>query len=163
MASNKSSVNNTYNVYCKADKLLPGIEKISNSLDSVTTAMNEMTGGFNGIIGTLQQILLIQKHIHDSHWHPTSHYAGSLSGPTGSLFIPIQPDEIDLLIQESQTGLDKDLNNLVYMRDFHISDNDPKKPLVLRDVENHFRYDGIPIPTKSMTWKAYLKTLPWCK
>ena len=112
----------------------------------------------------LEQILEVQQHIHDSHHHPIAHYAeqGTIDVDPGGLFVPQKPNEIDLLIQESQTGLDKDNNNLIYTHDFIISDNDPTKPMVLRDVENHFRYDGIKLPSKSITWSGYLKTLPWC-
>ncbi len=54
------------------------------------------------------------------------------------------------------------IGTLVYLKDFIISDGDANKPMVLRDVELHFRYDGITLPSKAMTWSSYLKTLPWC-
>jgi len=163
-SSPKSATTNIYNVYCKASKLLPGISQMNSSMGNISESMALMNDSLNSMYETLQEILEIQKHVHDSHWHPMTHYAeqGTTGVEPGSLFVPYQPDEINLLMQESQSGLDKDNNNLVYLKDFIIDDNDSEKPPVLRDVEMHFRYDGITLPSKSMTWANYLKTLPWC-
>jgi len=160
----KSTVNNTYNVYCKAAKLLPSVSQMNSSMDGISSSIGTIQTSMNTMMAVLTQILEVQQHIHDSHWHPVAHYAeqGTTGVELGNLFLPQQPDEIDLLLQESQAGYDKDDNNLVYIKDFVIDDNDPDKPMVLRDVELHFRYDGITLPSKSMTWSSYLKTLPWC-
>lgn len=162
--SPKTTVNNTYNVYCKAAKLLPSVTQLNSSMGTISSDMTAMTTAMGTMIATLEQILEIQQHIHDCHWHPITHYAeqGVVDVPQGGLYLPQQPDEISLLMSESQSGMDKDDNNLVYCKDFVIDDNDPNKPKVLRDVELHFRYDGIKLPSKSMTWGSYLKTLPWC-
>lgn len=161
--STKTTVNNTYNVYCKAAKLLPSMSQMNTSMGGISSSMASMQTSMNTMIAVLEQILEVQQHVHDSHWHPVAHYAEQgVDAPMGSLFMPTQPDEIDLLIQESQAGYDKDDNNLVYIKDFVIDDNDPDKPMVLRDIELHFRYDGIELPSKSMTWSSYLKTVPWC-
>jgi len=160
----KSTINNTYNVYCKAAKLLPGISQMNSSLGDIGTSMDMMTESLNSMYETLQEIFKIQKHIHECHWHPMTHYAeqGVEGIEPGGLFVPTQPDEINLLMQESQSGIDKDNNGLVYLKDFIIADSDSEKPPVLRDVELHFRYDGITLPSKALTWAGYLKTLPWC-
>jgi|GEM_PF-6589838 len=160
----KTTVNKTYNVYCKAAKLLPSLNQLNGSFGNINGAMSQVQTTMSSMMSLLEQILEIQQHIHDSHWHPVAHYAeqGTTDVEPGGLFVPQQPNEIDLLMQESQTGLDKDNNNLIYTHDFIISDNDPSKPMVLRDIENHFRYDGIKLPSKTMTWSSYLKTLPWC-
>lgn len=160
----KTTVNNTYNVYCKAAKLLPSISQMNSSMGDITSALTSVQTSMDTMMSALEKILEVQQHIHDSHHHPIAHYAeqGYVGVDKGNLFLPPQPDEIDLLIQESQAGYDKDENNLVYIKDFIIDDNDPEKPPVLRDVELHFRYDGISLPSKSMTWSSYLKTLPWC-
>ncbi len=160
----KTTVNNTYNVYCKAAKLLPSVSQLTGSMDTINTSMGSMTTAMNSMVTILQEILDVQNHVHDSHWHPMTHYAeqGVLGVEKGSLYLPNQPDEINMLMQESQSGIDKDDNGLVYLKDFIISDGDANKPMVLRDVELHFRYDGITLPSKAMSWSSYLKTLPWC-
>jgi len=163
-AAVKTTVNNTYNVYCKAAKLLPGVTQLTSSMGDINTNMTSMTAAMTAMVDVLNAILDVQNHVHDSHWHPMTHYAeqGVLGVEKGSLFLPSQPDEVNMLMQESQSGIDKDDNGLVYLTDFIISDSDSNKPMVLRDVELHFRYDGITLPSKSMTWASYLKTLPWC-
>jgi len=160
----KTTINNTYNVYCKAAKLLPGITQINSGVGGLGAAMSTMSSSIQTMYQTLQEILKIQKHIHDCHWHPMTHYAeqGVEGVEMGALFIPTQPDEINLLMQESQSGIDKDNNDVVYLKHLVIADSDSEKPPVLRDVELHFRYDGITLPSKSLTWSSYLKTLPWC-
>jgi len=160
----RTTVNKTYNVYCKANNLVSGIKELVESVSTMNDAMTSSQASIDNMVDALDDIAKIQMHIHDCHWHATTHYAeeGIEGVPIGDVFRPSHPDEIDILMQESQTGMDKDENGLVYCHDFIISNNDPKKPGVLKDVELHFKYDGISLPTRSMSWSSYLSTLPWC-
>ena len=160
----KTTVNNTYNVYCKADKLMPSMGQMTSSMGSVNESLGVMQTAISDMAEILREILKVQAHVHDCHWHATTHYAeqGVEGVEIGGLYMPSQPDELSLLMQESQSGIDKDNNGLVYCTDFVIDDNDPNKPLALRDIELHFMYDGIKLPSKSMTWQSYLGSLPWC-
>ena len=162
--SPRSVVKNEYNVYCKAHELVAPLRLLVEEFKKITEVMVISQEAVVDMNLTLEQIVKIQKHIHDCHWHPYTHYAeeGVETVPVGDIYRPHKPDEISLLMAESQSGRDKDSNGMVYCYDFIISNSDASKPGVLRDVEMHFEYDGIELPTKSMTWASYLATIPWC-
>jgi len=102
----------------------------------------------------------LTKHIHDSHWHGTTHCVEEFDN-IGSAFVDVV-DESSLLMNEFNNRLDKDGNELIFGFDFIIDKEDINCPPSLRSVESSLIYDNMDIPEK-ISWEKYKSTLPWNK
>ena len=151
---------NEYGVQCGAIKLLSPIEGIR----VMTTNINSTLGRIETICTSLRDLmdnmLDMQEHIHDAHWHGSTHYAEQgVNVEPGKIFIPPKVDESSILNGEYQNKADKDGNGLIYGYDFVISNDDPEKPLPLRGVDDMMLANGDPQPSVKMTWQDYMSSI----
>jgi hypothetical protein len=159
MAEGNSTI---INVSCEAGKLLNPILHLKNQVDGTNELLQNVLNTCIEMRDTLNHIRSINEHCHDSHWHSKMHYGEDgfnvgYGPPTAGL----APGETDLLANEAALGVDKDGNGLVYALDFIIDDNDPEKPMSLRDLDVQLLSDGIILSTNLLYWKTFLATLPW--
>ena len=101
--------------------------------------------------GTTQTLLMIDKHIHDSHMHANQHGPTDIPTDAGgkNALVPQAP----LLISEFMSNQDADGNDKIYGTDFMIISSDEDKPPMLTGVEQNPEWTD---PTCQITWAQYM-------
>lgn len=151
---------NEYSVQCSAVKLLSPIEGIRVMTVNMTNTLGRIETICTTIRDLMDNMLDVQEHIHDAHWHGSTHYAEQgINVEPGMVFIPPKIDESSVLNNEYQNKSDKDSNGLIYGYDFIISNSDPEKPISLRSIDEVMLQNGDSIPSVQMTWQDYLATV----
>ena len=150
------------NVECSAHKLLTPLNTMNQKLSTMETNLAQLKTLLTETNTNLQQSHDIVKHIHDSHLHGKSHYSeDGYNVDPGDYFLANPINEVNLLMHELDTGVDKDENGLIYAIDFIIDVNDVNKPSILVDKEMLMQKNGYKFPAQRLTWDQYRNTLPW--
>ncbi|MEA3357655.1 MAG: hypothetical protein U9Q67_04435, partial [Patescibacteria group bacterium] len=99
--------------------------------------------------------MLLNKHIHDSHWHRNPHLAQDTDVGLGDRFGPDPVPVVNTLISEFVGNEDLDGNGEIYGFDFKIDPADPDFPPALESIENHPRCTA----TELVLWSDFLATI----
>ena len=107
------------------------------------------------MLTVMQDMLSLQKHMHDNHSHPVSHYGDeSIDEQTSDTKIAnIVPNKAATLVGEFHGNEDLDNNGLIYGKDFKILD-DSEKPHILKNIENNSYWVE---PDRVIKWSDYLE------
>lgn len=150
---------NSYNVQCSAVKLLSPLQGVMHATNTMSETLLRIESICTEIRDVMVNVLDLQEHLHDSHWHGITHFAEEgVNVENGHIFIPPIQDESSILIIEYQNKIDKDANGLIYGYDFIIDDDDPQKPMSLKMLEELMVANEDPIPSIKFKWQDYLQT-----
>ena len=101
-------------------------------------------------LGTEQTLLMIEKHVHDSHMHASQHDAATVPADPGgkSTIVPLA----SLLIGEFMGSEDLDGTGKIYGEDYMIDGSDENMPPMHRGLEQNPEWEN---PDCKITWEEY--------
>jgi len=155
-SSNDSSVT----VQCGASALSEPLNMAVSALKSLLTSTQNIETNVASMYEYVKEMSNAIVHIHDSHLHGKSHSAeDKYDVESGSYSLPMPMGWGDRLIAEYNNNMDHDSNGLIYGKDFMISSSDSSRPPILDSIDTILSSKG-GWSGKTISWKAYLATLP---
>lgn len=177
-----SIVEDNYFTGCELINAITSTESVSSindKLDQILLQLQSMETTesikLEEIISILSEVEKLSSHVHNLHYHAMSHLA-SITDQTTQSLIDINDDDIEetvsvkgpkfipsfqpsvYLLQEFSTGSDTDGNDLIYGKDFMISNQDPEKPSILKSLEQSPYWKT---PAVKINYSDYLESIYW--
>lgn len=155
-----ASESSTVNVECGASALSEPLNMATTAMTALLTSTQNVEAAVQGLYEYVKEMSNAIVHIHDAHLHSTAHAAeDKYDVESGEYLLPPPMGWADRLLAEYNNNVDHDGNGLIYGKDFIIKSTDTSRPPILDSIDTILASKG-GWKGKTITWKAYLATLP---